>query len=54
MFRLLFDERDFCVCIILKWNYGNLIWFIKVVFYRNNLDILVMRLENGYNILRNC
>lgn len=54
MFRLPPDERDLRACTIPKWNYGNLIRFIKVAFQRNNPDTSVMRLENGHNTLRNC
>ena len=54
MFRLPPDERDLRACKIPKWNYGNLVRFIKVAFHRNNPDTSVMRLENGHNILSNC
>ena len=54
LFRLPPDERDFRACTIPKWNYGNLIRFIKVTFHKNNPSTSVMRLENGHNTLRNC
>ena len=54
LFRLPPDERDLRACTIPKWNYGNLIRFIKVTFHKNNPSTSVMRLENGYNTLKNC
>jgi len=54
LFRLPPDERDLRACKIPKWNYGNLIRFIKVAFHKNNPDTSVMRLENGHNTLSNC
>ena len=54
LFSLPPDEKDLRACKIPKWNYGNLVRFIKVAFRKNNPDTSVMRVENGHNILSNC
>ena len=54
LFSLPPDKRDLRACKIPKWNYGNLIGFIKVAFHKNNPDTAVMRLENGHITLSNC
>ena len=56
LFRFPPDEKDPNACNIPRWNYKSQVRLLKVLF-RGNInhpEKSVLRLENGYNILRSC
>ena len=55
LFRLPPDQKDPYACDTPNWVYKNNVAFTKVLFRKNNFQYFtVLRLENGWNILRNC